>query len=137
VATIFSFAGVILEHSAIATGFLAAAIAVGGFIARAQALLGVVSEQSFSDPLPWEACTDSWSPSSSSTRSWASMSPMVRLLSIGAVASATVGVIIGLGVNAVDASGEVGGIAFVLGACIAGLIGAAVSRRLPPPRRQP
>lgn len=37
-------AGVLLERSALATGFLAAAIAVGGFITRAQALLGSASE---------------------------------------------------------------------------------------------
>jgi hypothetical protein len=64
------------------------------------------------------------------------MSVMVKLLSLGALASAAVGAVIALGVNAVDASGEVGGAAFVLGACIAGLIGAAVSRRLPPSQRQ-
>jgi hypothetical protein len=58
---------------------------------------------------------------------------MVKPLAMGALAVAVVAAIIGLGVNAVDASGEVGGIAFVLGACIAGLIGGAVSRRLPPP----
>jgi hypothetical protein len=34
-----SFAGVILDRAALTTGFLAAAIAVGGFIARAQALI--------------------------------------------------------------------------------------------------
>jgi hypothetical protein len=38
------FAGVVLEHSALATGFLAAAIAVGGFIARARAFLAAVPE---------------------------------------------------------------------------------------------
>lgn len=32
-------AGLILERSALATGFLAAAIAVGGFLSRAQALM--------------------------------------------------------------------------------------------------
>jgi len=32
------FAGVVLEHSALATGFLAAAIAVGGFLGQARAL---------------------------------------------------------------------------------------------------
>jgi ammonia channel protein AmtB len=44
VAAILPRAGVILEHSALATGFLAAAIAVGGFLARARALLGSDSE---------------------------------------------------------------------------------------------
>lgn len=38
------FAGVVLEHSALATGFLAAAIAVGGFLARARMLLWSESE---------------------------------------------------------------------------------------------
>jgi hypothetical protein len=38
--SILSFAGVILERTAVATGFLAASIAVGGFLARAQTLLG-------------------------------------------------------------------------------------------------
>ncbi|HEX3325123.1 MAG TPA: hypothetical protein VHR65_08355 [Solirubrobacterales bacterium] len=61
---------------------------------------------------------------------------MAKLLLLGVVASMVVGAIIALGLNAVDASGEIGGIAFVLGACIAGLIGAAVSHRMPPPGRQ-
>jgi hypothetical protein len=39
VESIISIAGVILERTALATGFLAATIAVGGFLARAQALL--------------------------------------------------------------------------------------------------
>jgi F0F1-type ATP synthase assembly protein I len=64
------------------------------------------------------------------------MSLMVRLLLLGVTASMVVGAVIALGLNAVDASGEVGGIAFVLGACIAGLIGAAVSHRMPPPGQQ-
>jgi hypothetical protein len=38
--SIFVIAGVILERTAIATGFLAAAIAVGGFLARVHAMLG-------------------------------------------------------------------------------------------------
>lgn len=38
--SVVSIAGVILERTALATGFLAAMIAVGGFLARAQALLG-------------------------------------------------------------------------------------------------
>jgi hypothetical protein len=37
-------AGIILERSALATGFVAAAIAVGGFLARSRALLGETSE---------------------------------------------------------------------------------------------
>jgi hypothetical protein len=36
--------GLILERSALATGFAAAAIAVGGFVARSRALLGEASE---------------------------------------------------------------------------------------------
>jgi hypothetical protein len=43
-ATILPLAGVLLAHSAVATGFLAAAIAVGGFIARARAILRAASE---------------------------------------------------------------------------------------------
>lgn len=39
----FPLAGVILEQSALATGFLAAAIAVGGFLARTQSLIGSTS----------------------------------------------------------------------------------------------
>jgi hypothetical protein len=39
VASIFFLAGVILERTALATGFLAAAIAVGGFLVGTQALL--------------------------------------------------------------------------------------------------
>jgi len=38
--SVVSIAGVILERTALATGFLAAMIAVGGFLARTQALLG-------------------------------------------------------------------------------------------------
>lgn len=57
---------------------------------------------------------------------------MAKLLSIGIAASMAVGAIVGWGINAVDASGEVGAIAFVLGACIAGLIGGAVNNRVPP-----
>jgi hypothetical protein len=57
-------------------------------------------------------------------------------LLMGFLAVAVVAAIIGVGVNAVGASGALGGIAFVLGACIAGLIGGAVSRRMPPSRQQ-
>lgn len=45
VASILPLAGVVLERSALAAGFLAAAIAVGGFLTRAQTLLGSVSEE--------------------------------------------------------------------------------------------
>lgn len=41
---IASMAGVILERAALATGFVAAAIAVGAFVARSQALLGTTTE---------------------------------------------------------------------------------------------
>jgi hypothetical protein len=41
---ILPLAGVILDRSALAAGFLAAMIAVGGFLARAQALLGTKSQ---------------------------------------------------------------------------------------------
>lgn len=41
---ILPIAGVILDRSALAAGFLAAMIAIGGFLARAQALLGTESQ---------------------------------------------------------------------------------------------
>jgi hypothetical protein len=44
-------AGLILERSALATGFLAAAIAVGGFLSRAQALMTGADEEN----LRWQA----------------------------------------------------------------------------------
>jgi hypothetical protein len=50
VATILPLAGVILERSALAAGFLAAMIAVGGFIARAQALLGGTGQDDLQHP---------------------------------------------------------------------------------------
>lgn len=43
-AKILPAAGLILERTALATGFLAAAIAVGGFLARSLDLLGPNSE---------------------------------------------------------------------------------------------
>jgi uncharacterized protein YuzE len=57
---------------------------------------------------------------------------MAKPLLAGTLATAVLSVVIGLGLLAVDASGEVWGIAFVLGACAAGLIGAQVSDHLPP-----
>jgi hypothetical protein len=42
--TITSLAGLILERSALAVGFLAATIAVGGFLSRSQALLADAPE---------------------------------------------------------------------------------------------
>jgi len=59
------------------------------------------------------------------------MSLMVKPLLMGALAVT----VVGFGVNAVDANGGIGGIAFMLGTAISGLIGGAVSRRLPPRRR--
>jgi len=53
---------------------------------------------------------------------------------LGALASCALGAITALILHAVDAGGEIGGIAFVLGAGAAGLIGNEVSRRMPPPR---
>jgi hypothetical protein len=50
VAAILPLAGVILERSALAAGFLAAMIAVGGFIARAQALLRGMSPEELQRP---------------------------------------------------------------------------------------
>jgi hypothetical protein len=59
---------------------------------------------------------------------------MYKTLLLGALASSSLGAIIVLGAHALNASGEVGGLLVVLGACGAGLIGGAVSRRLPPQR---
>lgn len=47
---ILPLAGVILDRSALAAGFLAAMIAVGGFLARAQALLGTESRADIQRP---------------------------------------------------------------------------------------
>jgi hypothetical protein len=65
------------------------------------------------------------------------MFPMAKPMLIGTLASMAVGAITALGLHAFDASGEVGGIAFVLAACVAGLIGAEIAHRLPPPPQQP
>lgn len=43
-ASILPVAGLILERSALATGFAAAAIAVGAFVARSQAVLEAATE---------------------------------------------------------------------------------------------
>jgi len=61
---------------------------------------------------------------------------MAKPMFIGLLASAAVGAITGLALVATDANGNVGGTAFVLAACIAGLIGAKVTHHLPPPKRQ-
>jgi len=60
------------------------------------------------------------------------MISMVKPWVFGTLAVAALAIVIGVGVNALDASGAVAGIAFVLGAAISGLIGGAISRRLPP-----
>lgn len=60
------------------------------------------------------------------------MAPMVKPFAMGFLAVGILAAILGVGLNAVDASGAVGGIAFMLGAGASGLIGGAVSRRLPP-----
>jgi threonine dehydrogenase-like Zn-dependent dehydrogenase len=64
------------------------------------------------------------------------MSSVNKTFLLGALASCALGAVIALFLHAVDASGEIGGIAFVLGAGTAGLIGGAVARRMPPPRRR-
>lgn len=61
---------------------------------------------------------------------------MAKPMLIGLLASAVVGAITGVALIATDANGNVGGTAFVLAACIAGLIGAKVTQHLPPARRQ-
>lgn len=43
-ANVLPLAGVILDRSALATGFMAAAIAVGGFVSGARAILGGAPE---------------------------------------------------------------------------------------------
>jgi hypothetical protein len=64
------------------------------------------------------------------------MSSVYKTFLLGALASSSLGAVIGLVLNAVDASGEIGGIVFVLGAAAAGLIGSEVARRMPPPQRR-
>jgi len=63
------------------------------------------------------------------------MALMVKPWLLGTLAVAAVAVVIGVGVNLLDASGAVAGTAFVVGAAIAGLIGGEISRRLPPPQQ--
>ena len=60
---------------------------------------------------------------------------MVKLMLLGALATAIVSVTTGVTLHVVDANGEVRGIAFVLVACVAGLIGAQVADRLPTSKR--
>ena len=64
------------------------------------------------------------------------MSAMVKLLLLGALASAAIGGITAMALVATDASGNVGGMALILAAVVVGLIGAKVARHLPPPKRQ-
>lgn len=61
---------------------------------------------------------------------------MVKPMLLGSLAVAALAIIVGVGVNVVDASAEIRGAVFMVGAGIAGLIGGAISRRLPP-RQQP
>jgi uncharacterized membrane protein YfcA len=63
------------------------------------------------------------------------MFAMVKPLLIGALASVIVGLAIVIGLHTFDASGEIGAVVFVLGACIGGLIGAQVASHLPPPKQ--
>jgi hypothetical protein len=62
------------------------------------------------------------------------MTTMVKPMVVGSLLVVAFAAIIGLGLNAVDASGAMGGIAFMLGAGISGLIGGSISRRMPPRR---
>ena len=58
---------------------------------------------------------------------------MVKPLVLGTLLSVTIAAIVGVTLLAVDAGGSVSGIAFVLTACIAGVIGAEIAHRMPPP----
>jgi uncharacterized membrane protein YfcA len=60
---------------------------------------------------------------------------MVKPIVVAGLACFLIGVAISAGVNAVDAGGEVLGFATIIGACVAGLIGAEVARHLPPPKQ--
>lgn len=62
------------------------------------------------------------------------MTPMVKPMVIGSLIVFVLGAVVAVGLNAVNASGEISGIAFVLSAAIAGLIGGSVSRHMPPRR---
>jgi uncharacterized membrane protein YfcA len=63
------------------------------------------------------------------------MTDMYKTFLLGALAILVLGTLIVLVLHAVDASGEVGGVVFMLGAAAAGLIGSEVARRMPPPRQ--
>jgi len=64
------------------------------------------------------------------------MSRVYKTLLLGALATSLLAAAVALGANLFDVSGEIAGLLVVLGACGAGLIGAEVSRRLPPPQRR-
>jgi len=64
------------------------------------------------------------------------MSRVYKTFLLGMLAAGALGAITALAANALNVSGEVGGIAFVVGAGLSGLIGGAVSRRMPPPQRR-
>jgi hypothetical protein len=63
------------------------------------------------------------------------MSNMYKTFLWGGLATLVLAAFIVFFLKAVDASGEISGVFFVLGAAGAGLIGAEVAKRLPPPRR--
>lgn len=62
------------------------------------------------------------------------MARMVKLLFMGVLATAVVGAITSLTLNATDASGAVGGVALMLAAFITALIALVVAQHLPPPK---
>jgi uncharacterized membrane protein YfcA len=61
---------------------------------------------------------------------------MYKTLLLGALATSLLAGVVALATNLLDVSGEIAGLMVVLGACGAGLIGAEVSRRLPPPKHR-
>lgn len=64
------------------------------------------------------------------------MARVYKTLLLGALATSLLAALVGLGATLLHVSGEIAGLMVVLGACGAGLIGAEVSRRLPPPQRR-
>lgn len=58
---------------------------------------------------------------------------MYKTFLLGALAVSLLGTLIVLGLHALNASGQVGGAVFILGAAAAGLIGSEVARRAWPP----
>lgn len=63
------------------------------------------------------------------------MRDVYKTFLLGIAATTVLGAAIVLFLHAVDASGEVGGAMFILGAAAAGLIGGEVARRTEPPRQ--